>query len=179
MNGYNSTRMPFKAVCYRDVSAGEGDAVFFSLDGGSAECALFVDGKYAGDVRGDRNMLEITSFLRAGKGRLQLLVRKRDWAEAVGDAKLFVCASLQAEMRAIGEKYMRGLRAENALPVSEEVRIPAGEVRAVEIDLTALAGKDCVCVLSGEDYKLTAVCGGKVVARSTRPFSPSARTGFS
>ena len=169
LNGYNSTRMPFKAVCYRDVSAGEGDAVFFSLDGGSAECTLFVDGKYAGDVRGDRNMLEITSFLRAGKGRLQLLVRKRDWAEAVGDAKLFVCASLQAEMRAIGEKYMRGLRAENALPVPEEVRIPAGEVRAVEIDLTALAGKDCVCVLSGEDYKLTAVCGGKVVARMIAP----------
>ena len=96
-------------------------------------------------------------------------MRKRDWAEAVGDAKLLVCASLQAEMRAIGEKYMRGLRAENALPVPGEVRIPAGEVRAVEIDLTALAGKDCVCVLSGEDYKLTAVCGGKVVARMIAP----------
>lgn len=169
LNGYNSTRMPFEAVYYRDISVGECDAAFFSLDGGSAECALFVNGKYAGDIRGDRNMPEISRFLKEGPNRLRLLVRKRDWAEAVGVAKVFVCARLQAELREIGAGYMRGLRAKNARAVSGAVHIPAGGVRAIELDLSALAGKDCVCVASGEDYKLTAVCGGKVVARMIAP----------
>lgn len=169
LNGYNSTRMPFEAVCYRDVSVGECDAAFFSLDEGRAECALFVNGKYAGDIRGDRNILEITRFLEGGAGRLRLLVRKRDWAEAVGHAKLFACVRVQTEMREIGADYMRGLRVENARAVFGAVHIPAGDVRAIELDLSALAGKDCVCVVSGEDYKLTAVCGGKVVARMIAP----------
>lgn len=169
LNGYNSTRMPFEAAYYRDVSAGDGDAVFFSLDGGKAECTLFVNGRYVGEIHGDRNMSEISSFLEKGKGEIQLLVRKRDWTEAVGEAKVFVCRALPVSLREIGEGYMRGLRAENSCTASEAVRIPAGEVRAIEIDLSALAGKDCVGVVSGEDYKLTAVCGGKVVARMIAP----------
>lgn len=169
LNGYNSTRMPFEAVYYRDIEAGAGRAAFFSLENGSAECVLFVNGCYAGDIRGDRNMTEITPFLRGGRGKLQLLVRKRDWAEAVGEAKVFACEPLEAEMCEIGPDYMGRLRAEEACAAPAVIRIPAGGVRAVELDLSAAAGKDCLCVLSGEDYKLTAVCGGKVVARMIAP----------
>ena len=169
LNGYNSTRMPFQALYYRLICVEQDAEVFFDLPDGKAECALYVSGRYVGDIKGDRNMLNIGRFLQDGRGILQLVVRKRDWTERVGDAKLYVAEKLRVVMCPFGKEYMRKLRVIDPVCACAQVRLGAGEVKAIELDLSRLGNTDCVCVVTGSDYKLTAVCGGTVVSRMIAP----------
>lgn len=167
-NGYNSTRMPFEGVLYLPLRSFAGKKLFFSLENGKAEAEVYVSGEYAGRICGDRNMLDLSRF--AGRnGTLQLLVRKRDWSERVGEGKLFVVKETAVEMCPFGKEFMKTFQIEDAKAIRFPINLRAGETAGIMVDMKRLHGKNCLGVATGKNYKLTAICDGEVVARMVAP----------
>lgn len=173
VNSWNSTRLPLIALYYTTVERGAGAEKFMlALEGGGAECAVYVNGILAGRPHPAARCFDLSAFVpEGGAADLQLLVRKANWAERTGEPCLYELKALRGvTCRAFAEEEISGIAPAGEQAVRRfPVEFAPGAELLMTIDLNGTPGACCCGVLRGTDYKATFVLGGRVIARMIAP----------
>ncbi|HET6487917.1 MAG TPA: beta-galactosidase, partial [Spirochaetia bacterium] len=176
-NQWNSTRSPLLALYRTDVTLAEGSQeLALHLDGGRAEVALYVGGDLVGVMNPNDPWIGVpSSRISGGHARLELLCRKRDWAEPVGAPTLLHLRRLDPKVLSFGEEQLAGLRAATGARAELPLTLERDATCMVDVDLAGLEHRCGYAVFDGRDVKLTAVFDGRVVGRifchaENRPF---------
>jgi beta-galactosidase len=167
LNAWNTTRKPVIALYYTDVRPQPGcDGMAVRITGGSAEVAIYAGGAFIGAVNPLDPWVYIPSGRLKGKyPRLELLCRKRDWNEPVGEASLFHLKRLKLRVYGFGEEGLARMDAAPGRDVSLPVRFDGDRTWAMEFDMD---GRERACAyvrVDARDLKVTAVFNGRVVGR--------------
>lgn len=165
LNSWNSTRVPLIGLYYTDLEKKASEKVMIRICGGQAETALYVNGKLVGEFHIHDKLLDITSYVDADGARIELLVRKREWTQPVGTAEVLYLNKTHYKIRPFDEEKMQNARSAVKRHDAFPITMQAGSTEVLEIDLGEVSERDCYGVVSGKGYKLTAVYGGKVIAR--------------
>jgi len=165
LNSWNSTRVPLIGLYYTEIHRKSGERVMLRILGGEAEIALYTDGVFMDEFHFRDKVIDITDRFRSDRMELGLLVRKREWTQPTGRAELLYLSGIEKRVRPFDEKRLCSAEAESFTKDKFPLSLKAGETEVVLVELGELARRDIYGVVQGEGYKLTAVYGGKVIAR--------------
>lgn len=169
VNSWNSTRVPLIALYYTTVEKSNDEKIYFVLQDNVCESALYVDGKFVGEISENCNRIDITRYAR-GEGRLQLqiLVRKREWTQPCGNPCVLYLNRAEVTVKDICGSDVANAMGEfvnTQLPLS----IEDGRSKLVKVNFSNVPDVDLMGVVSGQNYKLTVALGGKIIARLVDP----------
>ena len=167
LNAWNSTRKPVLTLYYTDIYVRPGCTdLAVRVEGGSAETAVYADGKFICVLNPlDPWALIPAGYSKGGKLRLELLCRKRDWNERVGDATLYRLRRLPLKVSGFAEEKLAEISVETGLETPLPTGFDSDLSYAMQFDMDGFK-KSCMYVkVYARDLKLTAIFNGKIIGR--------------
>lgn len=171
VNSWNSTRVPLVAVYYDMIEKIDTyQKVYFIMQDRTCECALYIDDNLVGVISEATNKVDITPYVQ-GKGNvcLQLLVRKRVWTEQCGMPILLYLNSADVVVKDICGDDLCKMQLCQTKTTTLPLCIADGQSIFAQVDLSNKAENELMGIVDGVNYKLTVVCGDRVIARLVDP----------
>lgn len=169
VNAWNSTRVPLVAMYYTTIIKSNDEKIYFVLQDNVCESALYVDGKFVGEITENCNRVDITEYaMGEGQLSLQILVRKREWTQPCGNPCVLYLNRAEVTVKDICGSDVANAKGEfvsTQLPLS----IEDGRSKLVKVNLSNVPDVDLMGVVSGQNYKLTVALDGKIIARLIDP----------
>lgn len=166
-NAWNSTRKPVFAMYYTTVFARPGCTdLAVRVEGGSAETAVYADGKLVCVLNPlDPWALISVRSMRGEKLRIELLCRKRDWNERVGNVTLYHLRRLPLKVSGFVEERLADIRVETGLETTLPKHFDGDRSYAMQFDMDGYE-KRCIYVrVDASDLKLTVIFNGRIAGR--------------
>ncbi|KAB8197858.1 hypothetical protein FH608_004915 [Nonomuraea phyllanthi] len=166
-----TARRPAEArYAAEQATSAEADTWVLEFAGLGALVEVSVNGTGFGPVNPLVPYVDVTSAITPGApARIELALRR--WhGEPAGEVRLLEGRRATGWSVALaGEPELRALSAAPARPATLPVRLRAGELRWVRLDLADLPARTWSATFTGHDLKLTALFNGRVVGRLWLP----------